>query len=76
MILLIIISNNILLSLLIALTNHSISNGLFILYTSLLSYCNFEILFTNILFVETQPFLFGLSHGALQLIKIYRVKPA
>ena len=75
-ILLVIISNNIPLSLSITLIYYFVPNGLFIWYISPLSYRNFEFLFTNILFVKTQPFLFGSPNKALQLTKAYRVEPA
>ena len=74
MILFVIISNNILLNLLIALTYYLVPDSLLIQYTSPSSYCSFEILFTNILFIKTQLFLFGLPKKALQLIKAYKVK--
>ena len=75
-ILLVIISNDILLSLMIVLIYPFISDGLLIQYTSLLSYYCFEILLTNILFIRTQFSLFGLPNKALQLTKAYKAEPA
>ena len=75
-ILLVIISNNILLSSSIALIYHLVPDGLIIRYMSLSSYCSFEILLTNISFIRIQFSLFESSYGALQLTKAYKTKPA
>ena len=75
-ILLVIMSNDIPLNLLIALTYHLVPNGSLIQYTSPSFYCSFEFLLTNILFVGTRLSSFGLSYGALRLTKAYRAEPA
>ena len=75
-ILLVIISNDIVLSLPIALTYHLVSDGSLIQYTIQLSYCSFKILLTNILFIKTRSLSFKSSYGALQLTKAYRAGSA
>ena len=75
-ILLVMISNNISLSLLIVLIYHLIPNGLLIRYTSLLSYYDFNSYSPISCLLRLNFFSFRLPHKVLQLIKAYKAKPA
>ena len=76
MILLVIISNNIPLNLLIALTYYLVLDNLLISYINLSSYCSFDFYSPTSCLLELNLFSFKSPYRVLQLTKAYRAKSA
>ena len=76
MILLIIISNNIPLSLSIIFIYHFVSDGLLIQYINLSSYCSFDSYSSISCLLRLNFSLFRSFYKVLQLTKAYKIEPA